>query len=114
LHGVVFDILWLALAVSREEALRPDTMPSVVRPNGEPMLERRPDYQRPCGTELFFWELWNHNHPNGFKELGLGSMSLILLHHLLFHLDLRWGGTSYGANRIPASRFARRPVEETT
>jgi hypothetical protein len=49
-----------------------------------------------CGT--FFREPWNQMDPNGFKELGLGSMSLILLHPLLFHLDLRWGGTSYGVS----------------
>jgi hypothetical protein len=63
---------------------------------------------------IFFREPWNQTHSNGFKELGLGSMSLILLHHLLFHLDLRLDRTSYGANRMPAFRFARRrPLEET-
>jgi len=29
------------------------------------------------------------------EQSGLGSISLILLHHLLFHLDLRPDGTSY-------------------
>jgi hypothetical protein len=49
-----------------------------------------------AGDGTFFPELWNQKRPSGFKELGLSSMSLILLHHLLFHLDLRLGGTSYG------------------
>jgi hypothetical protein len=61
----------------------------------------------------FFPGWWNQKHLSGFKQFGLGSMSLILLHHLLFHLDLRSGGTSYGANRIPAARFARHRLEET-
>jgi hypothetical protein len=36
----------------------------------------------------FFREPWNQMPPKVLNQPGLGSMSLILLHHLLFHLDL--------------------------
>ena len=52
-----------------------------------------------------FREPWNQKQLSGFKELGLGSMSLILLHHLLFLLDLRLDGSSYDAKSHASIRI---------
>jgi hypothetical protein len=47
----------------------------------------------PACLNFFSLELWNQSRPEWFEaNVGLGSMSLILLHHLLFHLDLRLDG----------------------
>jgi len=40
------------------------------------------------GRGTFFGEPWNQMPSKVLNQPGLGSMSLILLHHLLFHLDL--------------------------
>jgi hypothetical protein len=41
----------------------------------------------PARWKFFSWELWNQSHPEWFEAtVGLGSMSLILLHHPLFHV----------------------------
>ena len=61
-----------------------------------------------------FREPWNQKQLSGFKELGLGSMSLILLHHLLFHLDLRLEGRSSWRKIAYQPLDSRdRPLEET-
>jgi hypothetical protein len=41
----------------------------------------------PARLNSFSLELWNQSPPEWFEAtVGLGSMSLILLHHLLFHV----------------------------
>jgi len=42
----------------------------------------------PARLKFFSGKLWNQNSPNVLKNFGLGSMSLILLHHLLFQPEL--------------------------
>ncbi|MGH6643719.1 MAG: hypothetical protein ACRED3_13590, partial [Bradyrhizobium sp.] len=42
----------------------------------------------PAVDGTFFRDQWNQKAPTVLRQFGLGSMSLILLHHLLFHLQL--------------------------
>jgi hypothetical protein len=42
----------------------------------------------PVAVGTIFREPWNQIPPTVLRQFGLGSMSLILLHHLLFHHDL--------------------------
>jgi hypothetical protein len=47
---------------------------------------KRKPLKVPTCRKFFSWELWNQSPPEWFEAgVGLGSMSLILLHHLLFH-----------------------------
>jgi len=50
--------------------------------------EKRNPAKVPTRLKFFSGELWNQNSPNVLNNFGLGSMSLILLHHLPFQPDL--------------------------
>jgi len=55
----------------------------------EAFIREKPNPAKvPVRLNFFSAALWNQNSPNVLKNFGLGSMSLILLHHLLFQPDL--------------------------